>query len=53
MIGFTQGKRVQKCVETLDILKASNATVKPVLVTTKWEIIHHSPPPTNKWELFD
>ncbi|KAK2447575.1 hypothetical protein P8452_11858 [Trifolium repens] len=32
-----QGKRVQKCVETLDLLKTSNATIKPVVVTTKWE----------------
>ncbi|KAL5097016.1 hypothetical protein RYX36_001343 [Vicia faba] len=47
-----QGKRVQKCVETLDMLKTSNATVKPVVVTTKWEIIDHSPSTTN-WELFD
>lgn len=32
-----QGKRVQKCVETLDLLKTYNATIKPVVVTTKWE----------------
>ncbi|XP_045804841.1 BAG family molecular chaperone regulator 3-like [Trifolium pratense] len=32
-----QGKRVQKSVETLDLLKTSNATIKPVVVTTKWE----------------
>ncbi|TQD85361.1 hypothetical protein C1H46_029103 [Malus baccata] len=43
-----QGKRVQKCVESLDVLKISNAKVKPVVVTTKWE-----PVVTTKWETFD
>ncbi|KAI4299995.1 hypothetical protein L6164_033415 [Bauhinia variegata] len=33
-----QGKRVQKCVETLDVLKISNARIKPVVVSTKWEL---------------
>ncbi|XP_027338449.1 BAG family molecular chaperone regulator 2-like [Abrus precatorius] len=47
-----QGKRVQKCVETLDQLKVSNARIKPVVVTTKWETFDHSPSST-KWELFD
>ncbi|KAF7842916.1 BAG family molecular chaperone regulator 2 [Senna tora] len=50
-----QGKRVQKCVETLDVLKISNARIKPVIVTTKWETFDppHPPPSTTKWELFD
>lgn len=47
-----QGKRVQKCVETLDILKVSNATIKPAVVTTKWETFDH-PPASPQWELFD
>lgn len=47
-----QGKRVQKCVETLDQLKTSNATIKPMVVTTKWETFDHPPTPT-KWELFE
>ncbi|KAL3330058.1 hypothetical protein AABB24_034089 [Solanum stoloniferum] len=47
-----QGQRVQKCVETLDLLKVVNAKVKPVIITTKWETF--DPPPTAKsWELFD
>ncbi|OWM63833.1 BAG family molecular chaperone regulator 2-like [Punica granatum] len=32
-----QEKRIQECVEILDVLKLSNARVKPVIVTTKWE----------------
>lgn len=54
-----QGKRVQRCVETLDVLKVSNAGIKPVIVTTKWETFDHPPaaPPaaaaTNPWEYFD
>ncbi|XP_030515033.1 BAG family molecular chaperone regulator 2-like [Rhodamnia argentea] len=57
-----QGKRVQKCVETLDVLKVSNARIKPVIVTTKWETFDHPPEPpgavvaataTNPWEFFD
>ncbi|KAM1422534.1 hypothetical protein ACFX2I_004656 [Malus domestica] len=47
-----QGKRVQKCVESLDVLKISNAKVKPVVVTTKWETFD-PPPTTAKWEFFD
>ncbi|XP_015868461.3 BAG family molecular chaperone regulator 3 [Ziziphus jujuba] len=47
-----QGKRVQKCVETLDVLKISNAKVKPVVVTTKWETFD-PPPTTAHWEFFD
>ncbi|KAM7505809.1 hypothetical protein LguiB_004713 [Lonicera macranthoides] len=47
-----QGKRVQKCVETLDVLKVSNARVKPVVVTTKWETFD-TPPTTSHWEFFD
>ncbi|XP_065855832.1 BAG family molecular chaperone regulator 2-like [Euphorbia lathyris] len=39
-----QGKRVQKCVESLDVLKISNAKVKPVIVTTKWETFDFDPP---------
>ncbi|KAK2998856.1 hypothetical protein RJ639_023486 [Escallonia herrerae] len=46
------GKRVQKCVETLDVLKVSNAGVKPVIVTTKWETFD-PPPATARWEFFD
>ncbi|KAK6932123.1 BAG domain [Dillenia turbinata] len=55
-----QGKRVQKCVETLDVLKVSNAKVlKPVVVTTKWETFDPPlppppiPPSTTHWEFFD
>ncbi|XP_007041104.2 PREDICTED: BAG family molecular chaperone regulator 3 [Theobroma cacao] len=47
-----QGKRVQKCVETLDTLKISNAKVKPVIVTTKWETFEPSPAMA-QWEIFD
>lgn len=47
-----QGKRVQKCVETLDVLKISNTKVKSVVVTTKWETFDH-PPNTAHWEFFD
>jgi len=47
-----QGKRVQKCVETLDELKVSNGRIKPVVVTTKWETFDH-PPSSTTWELFD
>ncbi|KAG8365644.1 hypothetical protein BUALT_Bualt18G0127500 [Buddleja alternifolia] len=50
-----QGKRVQKCVETLDVLKLklSNAKEKvPVVVTTKWETFDPSPTST-QWEFFD
>ncbi|KAJ4981057.1 hypothetical protein NE237_031894 [Protea cynaroides] len=46
-----QAKRVQKCVENLDVLKISNARVKPVVVTTKWETF--DPPTTAQWEFFD
>lgn len=41
-----QGKRIQKCVETLDVLLISNARIKPVVVTTTWEIFEHSPSTT-------
>ncbi|XVF00501.1 hypothetical protein REPUB_Repub04eG0006400 [Reevesia pubescens] len=47
-----QSKRVQKCVETLDTLKISNARVKPVIVTTKWETFDPSPAMA-QWEIFD
>lgn len=47
-----QGKRVQKCVESLDVVKISNEKVKPVIVTTKWETFE-PPPTTPPWELFD
>lgn len=47
-----QGKRVRKCVETLDVLKISNAGLKPVVVTTKWETFD-PPPNTGPWENFD
>ncbi|KAL5716341.1 hypothetical protein ACHQM5_018051 [Ranunculus cassubicifolius] len=48
-----QGKRVQKSVETLDVLKKSNEKAKPVAVNTaKWETF--DPPSTaNNWEFFD
>ncbi|KAF5736361.1 BAG family molecular chaperone regulator 2-like [Tripterygium wilfordii] len=48
-----QGKRVQKCVETLDVLKISNARVKAVVVTTKWETFDPSPTTVPQWEFFD
>ncbi|XVE67531.1 hypothetical protein DITRI_Ditri08aG0168400 [Diplodiscus trichospermus] len=47
-----EGKRVQKCVETLDMWKISNARVKPVVVTTKWETFDPSPT-MSQWEIFD
>ncbi|XVE48494.1 hypothetical protein DITRI_Ditri01bG0006200 [Diplodiscus trichospermus] len=47
-----QSKRVQKCVETVEALKMSNARVKPVIVTTKWETFDPSPAMT-QWEIFD
>lgn len=46
-----QAKRVQKCVETLDVLKVSNTKLKPVVVTTKWETF--DPPTTTQWEYFE
>ncbi|KAF8649658.1 hypothetical protein HU200_064198 [Digitaria exilis] len=46
-----QAKRVQKCVETLDMLKVSNARLQAVVVTTKWETF--DAPATTQWELFD
>ncbi|XP_010245179.1 PREDICTED: BAG family molecular chaperone regulator 3-like [Nelumbo nucifera] len=46
-----QSKRVQKFVETLDVLKIKNARVNPVVVTTKWETF--DPPATTNWEFFD
>ncbi|XP_074267721.1 BAG family molecular chaperone regulator 3-like [Silene latifolia] len=52
-----QGKRVQKCVETLDMLKISNASLKPVVVTAKWETFDPSPTTTTTtshyWNLLD
>jgi hypothetical protein len=48
---FLQAKRVQKCVETLDVLKVSNARLQAVVVTTKWETF--DAPATTQWELFD
>ncbi|XP_047325398.1 BAG family molecular chaperone regulator 2-like [Impatiens glandulifera] len=57
-----QGMRIQKCVESLDMLKVSNARIKPNSITTKWETFDHPlPPPIRKptttittyWELFD
>uniref|UniRef100_A0A7N0VGP1 Ubiquitin-like domain-containing protein n=1 Tax=Kalanchoe fedtschenkoi TaxID=63787 RepID=A0A7N0VGP1_KALFE len=50
-----QGKRVQKSVETLDLLKVENANVKPVIISTKWETFEFDPPPSTaaRWELFD
>lgn len=44
---------MQKCVETLDALKISNAKVKPVIVTTKWETFDPPPVALSQWELFD
>ena len=49
---YLQGKRVEKCVETLDVLKLSNARIKPVIVTTNWETFD-PPQAIAKWELFD
>lgn len=47
-----QGKRVQQCVETLDVLKISNPGVKPPAVATAWETF--GPPPTTaRWEFFN
>lgn len=49
-----QAKRVQKCVEALDVLKVSNARLQTVVVTTKWETFDNSASPvTTKWEIFD
>lgn len=48
-----QGKRVQKCVETLDVLKVANAKVKPIIVTTKWETFDPPLTTTANWEFFD
>jgi len=45
-----QAKRVQKCVETLDVLEVSNAKVKPIIVTTKWETF--DPPATTTMGIF-
>lgn len=47
-----QGKRVQKCVEMLDVLKVTNGRVeveKPVIVTTKWETFDPHPSTNNHW----
>ncbi|KAF9666479.1 hypothetical protein SADUNF_Sadunf16G0233500 [Salix dunnii] len=47
-----QGKRVQQCVETLDVLKISNPMAKPPAVATAWETFD-SPPTTARWEFFN
>ncbi|XP_057738171.1 BAG family molecular chaperone regulator 2-like [Arachis stenosperma] len=48
-----QEKKLQKCVETLDALKISNARIKHVVVTTNWETIDHPPSSTkSQWEIF-
>lgn len=46
---------MQKCVETLDVLKESNGKerVEAVVVTTKWETFESSPAVLTQWELFD
>ncbi|KAL0300570.1 UNVERIFIED_CONTAM: BAG family molecular chaperone regulator 2 [Sesamum radiatum] len=51
----SEGKRVQKCVETLDVLKESNGKerVEAVVVSTKWETFESSPAVLTQWELFD
>ncbi|XP_068656960.1 BAG family molecular chaperone regulator 2-like [Aristolochia californica] len=46
-----QAKRIQNCVETLDMLKIANARIKPPVVTTKWETF--DPPCSTQWELFE
>ncbi|XP_066345902.1 BAG family molecular chaperone regulator 1-like [Miscanthus floridulus] len=48
-----QAKRVQKCVETLDVLKVSNARLQAVVVTTKWETFDAAATTQTQWELFD
>ncbi|CAI9773293.1 unnamed protein product [Fraxinus pennsylvanica] len=50
-----QGKRVHKCVETLDyVLKVSNEREKPVIVTTKWETFDQlCNTTTTNWQLFE
>ncbi|KAL4318369.1 hypothetical protein GQ457_18G020840 [Hibiscus cannabinus] len=52
-----QGKRVQRCVETLETLKISNGIAKPgaagVIPTTQWEKFDPSPPAMAQWEIFD
>ncbi|WVZ87171.1 hypothetical protein U9M48_033857, partial [Paspalum notatum var. saurae] len=48
-----QSKRVQKCVETLDVLKVSNARLQAVVVTTKWETFDAPATTQTQWELFD
>ncbi|KAL4349927.1 hypothetical protein AHAS_Ahas10G0090900 [Arachis hypogaea] len=46
MVTYFQEKKVQKCVETLDALKISNARIKHVVVTTNWETFDHPPSST-------
>ena len=57
-----QVRIVQKCIETLDVMKVCNSMPKSLLdhpvVTTKWETFESIPPnstssTTPKWELFD
>lgn len=47
-----QGKRIQKCVETLDMLKASNTKAKPPVATTKWETFG-APLAQPHWDFLD
>ncbi|KAL0321390.1 UNVERIFIED_CONTAM: BAG family molecular chaperone regulator 2 [Sesamum radiatum] len=54
----SEGKRVQKCVETLDVLKESNGrkerAEEAVVVTAKWETFDQSSSAVlTQWELFD
>ncbi|KAK8957365.1 BAG family molecular chaperone regulator 1 [Platanthera zijinensis] len=46
-----QAKRIQKCVETLDVLKTSNGKLKHVIVTTDWETF--DPPSTTQLNFLD
>ncbi|XP_011014081.1 PREDICTED: BAG family molecular chaperone regulator 1-like [Populus euphratica] len=48
---YLQSKRVQWCVETLDVLKISNPLIKLVVVAAKWETFD-PPPTTSRWEFF-
>ncbi|KAE8698869.1 Detected protein of confused Function [Hibiscus syriacus] len=51
-----QGKRVHRCVETLETLKISNGRAKvggDVIVRTLWEKIDPSHPAMAPWEIFE
>ncbi|XP_039058204.1 BAG family molecular chaperone regulator 1-like [Hibiscus syriacus] len=51
-----QGKKVQRCVESLETLKISSGRAKAgtsVIVTTQWEKFNPSPPTMALWEVFD